>query len=1084
MFFNSFLSHTESEKELKKIEPVVNKAESYAEKYHSLTINQLAEETKELKKRAQTGESLDNMLPEAYGIAMAADAAILHMSPFHCQVQGAVVLHQGKIAEMKTGEGKSNPVSTKIPTPDGWKTCGDIRVGDYLFDRTGAPTRVDGVFYQGSIPVNTLYLSDGRSVQCGDEHRWTVQEKGTRSWVTVTTQELYNALNSGKRFFIPDSGAVVYKKQEPTSIDPYLYGISFADGGGNNDYITDEYKYADITERVSLIRGLMDANGNVITDTEGTKLVCDTKNHRLAIDITEVMRSLGINCSINPNKSGWRITVRKSGDIMQNFFKNPVKKEKARRLGVKQELYRNGYTEITSIEKEDFSEEQVCFTVDNSEHLFLVGDFIVTHNTLVETMPAFLNALTGNGVHIVTVNDYLAKRDGEKMGKVFRALGMTVGIIQHDMALEDRKKAYACDITYVTNDELGFDYLRDNTASFKSQIVQRGLCYALIDEADSVLIDEARTPLILSGKSNGKEQLYLKCNAFALSLEKGGHMRNMKTKDRIFGDLHTELGDFETDEKEQNIALTAEGIKKAEKYFGIENIASPENLEIYHGINNALRAVYLLKKDKDYMVKNGEVLLVDEFTGRVLSGRRYSDGLQQAIEAKENVKIKEENITLASITFQSFFNLYKKKCGMTGTAMTDKEELMDIYDLDVVSIPTNKPVARKDMPDVVYRTHQEKLDRILYETEISHENGQPVLIGTASVESSEEISKLLDNAGISHSLLNAKNDEKEAEIIAGAGKAGAVTVATNMAGRGTDILLDEKAKMAGGLKVIGTERHESRRIDDQLRGRAGRQGDPGISIFLLSLDDPLIKRFAANKLDGLYHTVGRTEHEPLKGRAVAKIVEYAQHNVEQTNYSSRKNTAKYDRIINTQRQAVYARRRDILYGKNIHEDILKMAKGISGLIVEDFQEVLTEEKRNELSKLFELDLGAHINIEDIHNKKDIPDMIAKRYETLYRTTEIGTDAAEELERLCLLKAIDIHWTEGAEAEEMIKDCAWQDSVVQKNPEIEFGLKSGNVFSDIDNAIKQDTIKMLFLTLQGNGNGITQMLLENGFLQSA
>lgn len=799
MSLKTLFVEKENKKELKRIEKTVRQAEEYAEKFADLPEEKWKEKTGELKERLEEGETMDDILPEAFGLVMMADSRILHMKPFHCQIQGGIILHQGKIAEMKTGEGK----------------------------------------------------------------------------------------------------------------------------------------------------------------------------------------------------------------------------------------------------------------------------------TLVETMPAFLHALEGRGVHIVTVNNYLAKRDGEKMGQVFRALGLSVGIIQHNSTQDERKAAYACDITYITNDELGFDYLRDNTASFKSQVVQRGLNYAIIDEVDSVLIDEARTPLILSGKSDVATALYKKCDAFAKSLTEGGKIRKMAARDRIFGDLHTTVGDFETDEKEANIVLTADGVAKAEKFFDIENLASPANLEICHGIQNALRAVYLLKSDRDYVVNNGEVLLVDNFTGRILSGRRYSDGLHQAVEAKEGVKIYGENITLASITFQSLFNLYKKKGGMTGTAMAEQQEFLDVYNLPIVPIPTNKPVIRKDLPDVVYRTKQEKLDRVLYEAQKAHELGRPVLIGTSSVESSEEISKLLYEQGVDHNLLNAKNNEKEAVIIAEAGKAGAVTVATNMAGRGTDIMLDAAARNVGGLLVIGTERHESSRIDDQLRGRSGRQGDPGTSIFLISLEDELLKHYAVNKMDRLYEHVGLSEHGPLKGKAISRIVEYAQKNVENYNFTERSDTYRYDRIINAQRQGIYQERRDILDGKDIHNSIVSMVPGVVSEITASYPVFGDEEIKKELSKELETELGIKMAEKEIPGQLEkLPEMAKKLYKDAFGKTEIGENGMKELERLCLLKAIDIHWIQGAEEEEFLRTCAWQDSMAQKDPEIEFQMKSADVFRDIANAVKKDTVRMLFGVLNDEGGTIT------------
>ena len=544
--------------------------------------------------------------------------------------------------------------------------------------------------------------------------------------------------------------------------------------------------------------------------------------------------------------------------------------------------------------------------------------------TLVSTLPAYLNALTGRGVHIVTVNDYLAKRDAEWMGQVHEFLGLTVGVVLNSMKNDERRAAYACDITYVTNNEDGFDYLRDNMVIYKEQLVQRELAYAIIDEVDSVLIDEARTPLIISGQSGKSTKLYETCDILAQQLKRGEASGEVTKMTAILGEEITETGDFIVNEKDKVVTLTEEGVKKVEKFFHIENLSDPENLEIQHNIILALRAHNLMFRDQDYVVKDDEVLIVDEFTGRIMPGRRYSDGLHQAIEAKEHVKVRRESKTLATITFQNFFNKYEKKAGMTGTALTEEQEFRDIYGMDVIEIPTNKPIARVDYDDAVYMTKKEKFRAVVEEIKAAHEKRQPVLVGTITIETSELLSKMLKREGISHQVLNAKFHELEAEIVSHAGEAGAVTIATNMAGRGTDIKLDDEARAAGGLKIIGTERHESRRIDNQLRGRSGRQGDPGESRFYISLEDDLMRLFGSEKLMGMFRAMGVAENEQIEHKMLTSAIEKAQKKIEGNNYGIRKNLLDYDQVNNEQREIIYKERRRVLDGENMRDSIFKM----------------------------------------------------------------------------------------------------------------------------------------------------------------
>ena len=635
--------------------------------------------------------------------------------------------------------------------------------------------------------------------------------------------------------------------------------------------------------------------------------------------------------------------------------------------------------------------------------------------TLVSTLPAYLNALEGKGVHVVTVNDYLAKRDAEWMGQVHEFLGLKVGVVLNSMTSEERQEAYKCDITYVTNNELGFDYLRDNMVIYKEQLVLRGLHYAIIDEVDSVLIDEARTPLIISGQSGKSTALYEMCDLLARQMKRGDDVQELTKMDAIMGVVQEETGDFVVNEKDKIINLTAAGMEKVERFFHIDNFADPENLEIQHNIILALRAHNLMFRDKDYVVKDDQVLIVDEFTGRIMPGRRYSDGLHQAIEAKEHVKVKRESKTLASITFQNFFNLFDKKCGMTGTALTEETEFREIYGMDVVVIPTNRPVIRKDLQDAVYKTKREKLNAIVNAVEEAHATGQPVLVGTITIEASEELSRMLTKRGIQHKVLNAKFHELEAEIVADAGVHGAVTIATNMAGRGTDIKLDDEARAAGGLKIIGTERHESRRIDNQLRGRSGRQGDPGESKFYISLEDDLMRLFGSERLISMFNTLGIPEGQEIEHKALTNAIESAQKKIESNNYGIRKNLLEYDRVMSEQREIIYEERLRVLNGESMRDVIYKMITDITencvDICINDDADI-SDWDFNELNTLLIPTIPLQpLTPERVKKpkKNSLKQQLKEEAVKLYEAKEAEfpePEAIRELERVVLLKVID------------------------------------------------------------------------------
>ncbi|MCI6996161.1 MAG: preprotein translocase subunit SecA [Eubacterium sp.] len=690
--------------------------------------------------------------------------------------------------------------------------------------------------------------------------------------------------------------------------------------------------------------------------------------------------------------------------------------------------------------------------------------------TLVSTCPAYLNALEGKGVHIVTVNDYLAKRDAEWMGKVHEFLGLTVGVVLNSMKNDERREQYACDITYVTNNEDGFDYLRDNMVIYKEQLVQRELNYAIIDEVDSVLIDEARTPLIISGQSGKSTKLYEVCDILAKQLERGEASGEMTKMTAIMGEEIIETGDFIVNEKDKVVNLTEEGVKKVEKFFNIENLADPENLEIQHNIILALRAHNLMFRDQDYVVKDDQVLIVDEFTGRIMPGRRYSDGLHQAIEAKEHVKVRRESKTLATITFQNFFNKYKKKAGMTGTALTEEQEFREIYGMDVIEIPTNRPVQRIDNDDAVYMTKKEKFRAVVNEIKEAHAKNQPVLVGTITIETSELLSNMLRREGIQHNVLNAKFHEMEAEIVAQAGVAGAVTIATNMAGRGTDIKLDDEARAAGGLKIIGTERHESRRIDNQLRGRSGRQGDPGESRFYISLEDDLMRLFGSEKLMSVFSSLGVAENEQIEHKMLSSAIEKAQKKIESNNYGIRKNLLEYDQVNNEQREIIYKERRRVLDGENMRDAICKM---ITDTIDNTLDMCISDDVDPEEWDLVELNtiLQPIIPLKTVTTervkkmkKNQLKQELKEEAIKLYETKEAEFPEPEqirELERVVLLKVIDRKWMDHIDDMEQLRQGIGLQAYGQRDPKVEYKMSAFDMFDNMITSIQQDTIRLLY-----------------------
>ncbi len=690
--------------------------------------------------------------------------------------------------------------------------------------------------------------------------------------------------------------------------------------------------------------------------------------------------------------------------------------------------------------------------------------------TLVSTCPAYLNALTGRGVHIITVNDYLANRDAQWMGAVHKFLGLTVGCVLNSMNNDERREQYNCDITYITNNEVGFDYLRDNMVIYKEQEVQRGLVYAIIDEVDSVLIDEARTPLIISGQSGKSTRLYEVCDVLAKQLEKGEASGEVTKMSAIMGEEIEETGDFIVNEKDKLVTLTQQGMEKVEKYFHIDNYSDAENLEIQHNVDLALRANYLMFRDQDYVVKDDEVLIVDEFTGRIMPGRRYSDGLHQAIEAKEHVKVKRESKTLATITFQNFFNKYEKKAGMTGTALTEEEEFRDIYGMDVIEIPTNEPVIRVDHEDAVYMTQKEKYNAVVEAVKEAHEKGQPVLVGTITIEVSELLSGMLRKAGIQHKVLNAKFHEMEAEIVADAGIHGSVTIATNMAGRGTDIKLDDEARAAGGLKIIGTERHEARRIDNQLRGRSGRQGDPGESRFYISLEDDLMRLFGSEKMMNVFKSLGVAEGEQIEHKMLSDAIERAQKKIESNNFGIRKNLLEYDQVDNEQREIIYEERRRVLDGENMRSVVMNMVTEVIDRAVdtscgEDDRETWD---LNELDSLLlptiPLAPITEETVASMSEKDELKNYLHEEAGKLYEAKEAEVNDDEqfrEMERVVLLKAIDRKWMDHIDDMDQLRQGIGLTAYGQRDPKVEYKMAAYDMFDEMTEGIQQDTVRLLY-----------------------
>ena len=1088
----------------------INKLE---EQFLNMSNEELSGYTSIFKNRIAKGEKLDDLLPEAFGVVRESCKRVLGKRPYDVQMIGGIVLHNGQIAEMKTGEGKANPLITPIPTPDGWKTCGDIKEGDMLFDRTGQPTKVIGVYPQGSKVEFDVTLSDGRTVPCANEHLWDVydiEDPGFNKKTMGTKEMCDNNKLSNGRYYIDLSEPVDYPRVK-ISKDIFLIGqeIVAAVENENEEKVNSVLaKYSDlllgsIGQRWDLLDGIARSAGITYVNGEQTFCVnggCD----QFVKFVKELSYSLGLAILCEQSEELLKFTIL--------YNTNGVIEGK--------------YINVVNIEKKRKRKQMVCFEVDNEEHLFLVGDYIVTHNTIVSAAPIYLNALSGDGVHVITVNDYLAERDMHEIGKVLNFLGISTSWIYPNMDKKLKQEAYACDVVYGTNKEFGFDYLRDNMATDKKDLLQRKLNFAIIDEVDSVLIDEARTPLIISGQGTEAGDLYLVADACVSQLRKGETPEEMTQIEMALENMEkrtlsqeeiNKLGDYIVDEKKGQVFLTDAGVKKVEEFFGIKNLGDEENTNLSHHIQQALRAWGNMKKDENYIVKNGKVQIVDDFTGRVLDGRRYSDGLHQAIEAKERVEIQKENKTLATISLQNYFRQYKKIAGMTGTAATEEQEFKDIYHMSVVQIPTNLPVIRDDKEDKIFINDNGKFAAILEDISKRHAKGQPILVGTPTIEQSEKVSKLLKENGIKHNLLNAKNNELEAEIIAQAGKKNAVTIATNMAGRGTDIMLGgnpeylaikkmrqigysdeeiyvatnfipaedstekelkneyqkllreesdicrkegEEVKKLGGLHVIGTAKHESRRIDNQLKGRAGRQGDPGSSQFFLALTDDVIRIFAGDTLKDMAAKLGIKENEYIDNKQLKNMVTTAQKRFEIKNFDIRKDTLEYDDVNNEQRQMIYRLRSEIVNGKSIN--VKPFIEYTSQAIMNKFYD---SKKNKESVDTINKGLSALINLDNVvsvnMSTKEMSNNIYKALMDTYNAKLVEIKEAgysiDDIINASSLEIIDTHWIDYITAMQNLREFVSMVGYGSEKPIDVYKKDSYTMFNELMYMIKTDIV---------------------------
>lgn len=1187
-FIQNFLTAGQ-DKMVKKYQKQVDIINSMEPEIQQMSTEEIADEIKQTREQVANGDGMQDYINRIFALTRELVFRNNGKRAYDVQLIAALALNDGHIAEAQTGEGKHVPLYTKIPTPKGWTTAGEVKVGDELFGLDGKPTKVIGVFPQGEKTIYKLTLKDGRVVECGDQHLWSVYDGyGSKELKTMTTEEMYECgINHykkdgsvrGYQFHLPVAEAVHYEEQE-LPLDPYVMGLMLGDGcknangnfelscadedienvkaiakeinaihyrkhigthtwifysvfngNGKNKknkcvkvsdivpqyyellsqkycyekWIPEEYKIASIEQRWALIQGLMDSDGNIYEDSERKRynIQFSTTSPRLRDDIMEILYSLGCSCHWrlsrkagirNAKRDQYTISIQIPHEIKPNFFRLSRKKqiaEKASQCAPRKKDYTR--IAITNIEKTTEQTEQVCFAVDSEDHLFLVGDYVATHNTLMSNFASLANAIAGKQVHVVTVNEYLSGRDAALCKQAIEGSGLTVGYIYNQQPRESKVEAYSCDIVYGTPSEFGFDYLRDNMVDSEDKKVQTHHDYAIIDEIDSILIDEARTPLIISGAGSKDVSTYVQ---FAQAVKQ----------------LHEGI-DFDMKEKDKTISATEVGLSKVEAFLGIDDLYSDATNQYPRYLKQALTAQFLYHNGKDYIIEDGEVKIVDPNTGRIMEGRRWSEGLHQAIEAKEHVRIQQENDTMATVTLQNFFRLYDKLSGMTGTAMTEDAEFRKTYGMGVVAIPTNKPTQRTDMPDVIYKDINAKFNAIAEQIEEYNKQGRPVLVGTASVESSERLSRLLRKRGIKHELLNAKNHEREAHIIAQAGREGAVTIATNMAGRGTDIILggnidemvetfkqmiimtrpvdpetgvrdeyidpadvaearrqiaeicdEEKEKVleAGGLAVIGSERHDSRRIDNQLRGRSGRQGDPGSSQFFISLEDDLMRLFGQDKMENIQAFMNKAnlpDDMPLDQPMVSKAIERAQRQVESYHYEIRKHTLEYDDVLNKQRLAIYAER-DVLLGSDnssIENKMERIQNDVASHLVEQYCENGVPADEWDFEKL-RAAYAYTVNNEESAEFISSDNSNMQTYEDAYNTIlehikmdydkkkeMLGDDLINQATKQVMLHSVDNAWKEHLTYMSYLKNSVGMRRFGQRDPLVEYKEEAYRAF---------------------------------------
>ena len=1162
----NYLYNIEDKKTMSKYKKIVAKANELEYDYKSMSDEDLKGLTDYFRQYIRTHNGVNDLLPQILAGIREAGKRTLGIRLHDVQLIGALSLNDGRITEMMTGEGKALPDDLLIPTPTGFRYVGDIKVGDLLFDHMGRPTKVTGVFPQKKKKqVYEVVLKDKRVIPCCIDHLFTVYDFKNRKKVMSVGDMLPDfKMSKGYRYKLPMCGEVEYDKQE-FILDPYIMGyligksrkgpfletnitddavlkyfeeklnakadvrgnycrfikdgksLKYSDIGFdmgdlsiNSKYIPSKYLMGSVEQRWQLLKGLMDSDGHISrVDTDYVRYHLRYHSSSIAVvkGLIELIHSLGLSANYSRlckhrKDINYVVRITVSNEVKEKFFEFSSKKKLAKQAVEVESNVCHDFMSIVDIRETNRKTNMTCFTVDNEEHLFLANDYIVTHNTVTAIPALYINALGGLGAHLVTVNDYLAKRDSKEVSKLFNFMGLSVGCITNGMNQSERKKAYACDVTYGTNNEFGFDYLRDNMAIDKSRQVQRGHNFVIVDEVDSILIDEARTPLIISGAGDKSNKLYLDVDVFVRGLKY--HIDATKS-------------DVEIDEKDKACSLTEQGVMKAQKYFNIDNLSDLNHTELHHHINQSLRAYFIMNKNIDYVVKNNEVIIVDEFTGRLMNGRRYSDGLHQAIEAKEGVTVQDESKTLSTITFQNYFRLYNKLSGMTGTAKTEEEEFRSIYYTDVFQVPTNKPVIRQDLRDLIFIDEESKFNAIVQAVESCYKKGQPVLVGTTSVDKSEKLSEMLTKVGIKHNVLNAKNHEKEAEIVAQAGRIRAVTIATNMAGRGTDIILggnarfltlrelkkqgfsdeliskldmgldtkdiDEELKVCreyyekeyakykhmvdeereevvrlGGLFVIGSERHESRRIDNQLKGRSGRQGDPGKSRFYLSFEDDLLRLFGGERQAKLARTMA--PGHAFGGRIYDKTVLGAQQKIEGKNFGIRKSVLDYDDVMNTHRQIIYKERQLALDG----EDLSKKIKTVIQEVISDFYEKHKDLCFKDFSHKLNREFG--IKIEDTSGflpnavvSKDL--LLHKLFEQLEEKRERLGDRMNELERAVVLSSIDTYWTDHIDLMDQLKKGIGLRAFGQIDPVGAYRVEAYDMYEEMNKHIREMIVKLMF-----------------------